>query len=228
MTHTRLSFRLFFFHSFFNDAYDLTNYYHVGPNLCVPGKAGTNQTVAYLGVNSASAPPHNVGLLSSVLGNLIGPVVASSVAVTRPQLVADPILLTPITSSPTASPTTLDAISPTELSLHNTPEDCWMEIHGGVYNLTAYPHPGPGLCVVPSARRNLAGAVILDQSLTARFDLARSPSHPISFLTQVESLRVGTLLGSVPLDLVQVATPTTCVSRSTLQEHNGRDDCWIV
>ena len=41
-------------------------------------------------------------------------------------------------------PTELKRFTPSELAIHNTPEDCWMAIQGRVYNVTPYLayHPG--------------------------------------------------------------------------------------
>lgn len=37
-----------------------------------------------------------------------------------------------------------EGVSMAELALHNTPEDCWLEIHGNVYDLTDYASSHPG------------------------------------------------------------------------------------
>ena len=84
-----------------------------------------------------------------------------------------------------------------ELTMHNTPDDCWMELHGGVYNLTSYDHPGSDLCAAfrrGTVRRQLAGSIISDQNLTARFDSASSPPHPLTFLDIVANFRLGALV----------------------------------
>jgi cytochrome b involved in lipid metabolism len=74
-------------------------------------------------------------------------------------------------------------VTAAELAEHNTEDDCWLLIHGTVYDLTEYApkHPGGARVIT-----DLAGT-----DASAEYDL----EHPVSLLTTIPETIVGTYVG---------------------------------
>ena len=69
-----------------------------------------------------------------------------------------------------------------ELNVHNSPQDCWIALHGDVYNITEFARDHPG---GPSLIYELAG-----QDGTESFDVV----HSMTKLSLIESAKIGKLI----------------------------------
>jgi cytochrome b involved in lipid metabolism len=136
------------------------------------------------------------------------------------------------------------AITMSELALHSTPDDCWVVLHGDVYDLTNY------------ARRHPGGASIITQ--LAGIDGAQEYArfHSESLLRSVQGDKIGPLTlmdnaagtsagntnnnngatnnngtpedtNNAPTVLCDAAEPD-CISMAELQSHNSQSDCWVA
>jgi cytochrome b involved in lipid metabolism len=110
---------------------------------------------------------------------IIGVIVASAVALAKFFKTRD---LKFRQDEPGNTPITLS-----ELALHNTPEDCWVALHGNVYDLTSYSNRHP----VRSFITDLAG---MDGTLD--YDIF----HPTSLLAVVQGYIVGPLVAEEQTD----------------------------
>lgn len=119
---------------------------------------------------------------------------------------------------PSSTPITLS-----EVTLHNTPDDCWMVIHGRVYDLTAYAkrHPGGSRIVT-----DLAGI-----DATAEYDRF----HSISLLDSVQGDAIGLLVaegqqtdGGNNEFGAGIGNGSDGISFSEVSQHSTPDDCWVV
>ena len=137
-------------------------------------------------------------------------------------------------------------ISLNELALHNTPDDCWVAIHGNVYDLTVYAKRHPG---GPEWVTDLAGTDGTD---------AYDEFHSIGLLRSIRGNVVGPYLGEdgggsdpgfggngmnnnsgggsvvassngpVNCDtFVGNDMTTTCITMAELTSHNTAQDCWV-
>jgi succinate dehydrogenase/fumarate reductase flavoprotein subunit len=82
------------------------------------------------------------------------------------------------------SPSQLRSISTSELIQHNTPEDCWVAIHGIVYDLTSFADEHPA---GPASIHELAG-----KDGTEAFDAV----HNANILDEFKDDRIGRLVAS--------------------------------
>ena len=107
-------------------------------------------------------------------------------------------------------------ITMVELARHNTSTDCWLALHGGVYDLTSYANRHPG---GPTEITHLAGT-----DGTASFDSV----HDLSLLNHLAAIyKVGVL---------QVETASSgnnsnfsaFITLAEVERHNTSDDCWLV
>lgn len=122
-------------------------------------------------------------------------------------------------------------VTVSELKLHNTPADCWVALHGDVYDLTSYAkrHPGGGRVVT-----DLAG-----MDGTQAYDIF----HTIALLDSVRGDVIGPLVvgdqsnggsNSFVDDDDHEGTDkdcesdSTCVTLEELRIHSTPDDCWVV
>jgi cytochrome b involved in lipid metabolism len=121
-------------------------------------------------------------------------------------------------------------ISFSELAMHNEPDDCWVALHGTVYDLTSY------------ARRHPSGASIITRlaGTDGTSEYARFHSEPLLASVQVDI--VGTLdlatdghpnnddpgNSNPPASGCSPLEDSSCVSIQELESHNTADDCWIA
>jgi cytochrome b involved in lipid metabolism len=75
-------------------------------------------------------------------------------------------------------------ITVSELALHNTPEDCWVALHGNVYDLTSY------------AKRHPDGSRLITDLAGMDGTLDYDIFHPTSLLAIVQSYMVGPLVAT--------------------------------
>ena len=141
-------------------------------------------------------------------------------------------------------------VSMQELALHNTPNDCWVAIHGNVYDLTLYANRHPA---GPEWVTDLAGTDGTE---------AYAEFHSISLLRSIQGDMIGSLLlddgqgggsgsssgngfgstiggGGNMANTNNVSGPincdtfvgnehtTTCITMSELAIHNTPQNCWV-
>jgi cytochrome b involved in lipid metabolism len=128
------------------DVYDLTNYSkrHPGGSSWITKLAGTDGTQSY-------SDFHSAGLLRSIQGNKIGPLDTSTTN-------SDSSAANPDNNPGGAGTTTTQdcasdpsCVTMEDLARHNTASDCWVGLHGNVYDLTNY------------AQRHAGGARVITQ-----------------------------------------------------------------
>jgi cytochrome b involved in lipid metabolism len=121
------------------DVYDLTAYAkrHPAGTSWITNLAGTDGTQSY-------SDFHSEGLLRSVQGNRIGPLDTSS---TNNNNSANPDNNTTGGGGSTATQDCASdpsCVTMEDLARHNTASDCWVGLHGNVYDLTKYAQRHPG------------------------------------------------------------------------------------
>ncbi|EGD76167.1 cytochrome b2 [Salpingoeca rosetta] len=136
-------------------------------------------------------------------------------------------------SSSSSSSSSLPAYTMAEVAKHNTEDDCWVVIHGKVYDVTDFleDHPGGAASIVAYAGKDA----------TKPFDML----HSLDLLTKyADDYIVGVLAGDAAGD--DISTTTTgadgssngndggdgkaegVISLAEVAKHNKEDDCWIV
>ena len=183
---------------YYNQVYDMSDYAkrHPGGRSIITDQCGSDGTSAY-------SRYHKQGLLATMTGDLIGALAASS----TPQQNnnngdddddSDDTPVTPAPSPPQPGPTqpaptpttpvcTVRAITILEVQQHNQASDCWLAIHGTVYDLTNYQHPVGNSFITKEAGTDATAEY-------ARF-------HSVSKLRLVTQFKVGVLSdisGEVP------------------------------
>ena len=129
-------------------------------------------------------------------------------------------------------------ISLSELALHNTPDDCWVAIHGDVYDLTNY------------AKRHPGGEEMITFLAGTDGTLEYETFHTESLLRSVQGNKIGPLMedgesssmnsgeggsssafasnGGDSGGVVACSDNGDCISLEELARHNTADDCWIA
>ena len=121
------------------DVYDLTAYAqrHPGGSSWITNLAGKDGTQSYNDF-------HSTGLLRSVQGNRIGPL---DISTTNSDSPANPDNNTAGATGSTATQACASdpsCVTMEDLARHNTASDCWVGLHGNVYDLTNYAKRHPG------------------------------------------------------------------------------------
>lgn len=111
-------------------------------------------------------------------------------------------------------------VSIEELAKHDRPDDCWVAIHGTVYDLTEFAEEHPA---GPISIHELAG-----KDGTSAFEAV----HNAGLMEDFEEERIGTLEMAAPDRLgaeTENKSPTAdrTVSRDELKDHDSPDDCWV-
>jgi cytochrome b involved in lipid metabolism len=188
------------------NVYDLTEYAptHPGGTSIVTQHCGTDSTEAF-------AVFHPEKLLELVKNNMVG-----ILSDTSGEDVVSPPANSGNTSagpgfSPSPGPTSVPSgfsssaglfcqevqcITVEEMQQHGSASDCWMEIHGDVYDLTAYAqvHPGGARVVID----------VCGTRATQRYGMF----HQQSLLSQVQSDKVGVLSDGSGIVEIPHNTPT--------------------
>lgn len=110
------------------------------------------------------------------------------------------------------------------VALHSNDQDCWMAMHGGVYDLTEYGDTHPG------------GARIIWRYCGQDATAAYSDFHSERLLRTVSQFHVGNLgdenavVQDPPLTSTSPATTSngSCLAKNSLQSHNNPNDCWQI
>jgi cytochrome b involved in lipid metabolism len=134
------------------------------------------------------------------------------------------------------------SITPEEMAIHNTEDDCWIVLYGDVYDLTNY------------ARRHPGGARIVTDLAGSDGTAQYEHFHSEALLRSVQGDIVGTLVdgstnggggggvntggggsnngvgvgGGAGTTVVDCSTVANCVTATELGTHNTADDCWIA
>jgi cytochrome b involved in lipid metabolism len=113
-------------------------------------------------------------------------------------------------------------ITLSELALHNTPEDCWVALHGNVYDLTSYANRHPDASFIT----DLAG---MDGTLD--YDIF----HPTSLLAIVRGYILGPLVAKEqtdgddePEEKTEPTEDDGFITLAELRTHSTSDDCWVA
>ena len=109
-----------------------------------------------------------------------------------------------------------------EVSKHTTKADCWVVLHGEVYNVSEFleDHPGGAASIMAYAGKDAS----------KQFDMLHSPD----IITKYgDDYRIGTVKGAASKRVPAAATAaaTAAAPDLTMEEvakHNTRDDCWCV
>ena len=168
---------------------------------------------------------HPVSLLKSVSGELIGDHVRQTLggAANSANTIG--------AGGDSLSPAHTRHITEDEVAIHNIPDDCYMILHGHIYDLTEYAltHPG-GASIVT----NLCG-----RDASAQYDLF----HPVGLLVTVESSKIGELATAGRPNNDDSNSSSNKVSNSgdsqppetpigitydEVRKHNTPDDCWQI
>ena len=112
---------------------------------------------------------------------------------------------------PKSADDSLVEIGKSELQLHNTPDDCWVAVHGLVYDLTRFAERHPA---GPKAIHMLGG-----RDGTKPF----AAVHNKRILEDLHDLVVGRIQNGTSHPVKQRS-----ISRSELATHNTTDDCWVA
>jgi cytochrome b involved in lipid metabolism len=106
-------------------------------------------------------------------------------------------------------------LSFTELSLHDTPDDCLIALHGEIFNLTSFQdrHPGGSRSITSLCGND--GTDIF------------SAAHSSNILHRVERHSVGHLADKAPKPMVEVEALQP-ISKEMLEAHHSFEDCWMV
>ena len=119
-------------------------------------------------------------------------------------------------STPTANPNFRGNVTLDELAEHNDPRlNCWLGLHGKVYDLTTYAQEHPG---GPDFIWDSCG-----QDATASFNAV----HPTSLLTVIEAHNLGNLIVSDEDDDDDDAPGDDVISMEQLAAHTTAADCWV-
>ena len=158
------------------------------------------------------------------------------------------IELLPSSSSSEAGTT---PITLNELALHSTPEDCWVAIHGNVYDLTIYAkrHPGGPEWVTDlagtdgtdaydefhstgllrSIRGNIVGQYIGEGSSAGGGGGGSDSAFSRNDMNNnAGGSGVASTTGPIDCDtFVGNEVTTTCITMAELSSHNTAQDCWV-
>jgi cytochrome b involved in lipid metabolism len=104
--------------------------------------------------------------------------------------------------SPSSSLAFLGTVSSSELAVHDVPNDCWLALHGNVYDLTQYAPQHPG------------GAELITNWCGADGTAAFSNQHKEAYLQRVSAV----LLGEYTTNTASVPTST---AKTTTGESSG-------
>eukprot|EP00934_Nitzschia_sp_Nitz4_P005488 Nitzschia sp. Nitz4//scaffold287_size23745//1466//3721//NITZ4_008456-RA/size23745-processed-gene-0.30-mRNA-1//1//CDS//3329545757//5478//frame0 len=103
-----------------------------------------------------------------------------------------------------------------DVAQHSVPEDCYVALHGYVFDLTDFAAHHPG------GKRSIQSLCGTDGTVTF------SGIHAVKILNGVQTY----LIGQLPADEVVNVTPTilqkTKVTEKELQKHNTPEDCWVI
>jgi len=118
-------------------------------------------------------------------------------------------------------PESLPILSAVALAEHNTPSDCWLAVHGVVYNLTSFLpiHPGKAQPIVGFAGKDA----------TSIFDAV----HSTNMLKRMKKYAVGLWTSesnnaAVPSSAAKSPIVRHVVSTEELRMHNTPEDCYVA
>ena len=153
-------------------------------------------------------------------------------------------------------PNFLGIVNASTLALHDTKHDCWLLLHGSVYDLTHYAriHPGGPEWITDWCGEDGSQAYAIEhpESLLARTvpqtrvgffqeETVVAPEDISSTSTTTVGVGSGTSSSAAPGDSATTTTPSTTTSSTFPPEclvqaydvteirlHNSEDDCWMV
>lgn len=108
-------------------------------------------------------------------------------------------------------------VASSQLTLHATPNDCWVVYHKKVYVMTDYASKHPG------------GSEIITNLCGTDGTNAYEAYHPESLLKSIRGEFIGDLVvANGPIAGGNTAGSTSIIAMSDVTLHDSQDDCWIV
>ena len=90
-------------------------------------------------------------------------------------------------------PQNLSSFTKQEVTAHNTKQDCWTIINGGVYNITPYIQRHPGGNEITRACGNDGTVLFAERKTQDGQPVGSGTPHSVSAKSQLEEFKIGTV-----------------------------------